>query len=73
MELFRRYLGQSDETGEEAGADVVEVLVDRLQTSTRVEDRRDAMRGIKALSKRYRLQVGTQAMPSCIEALSRDR
>ncbi|VDK87564.1 unnamed protein product [Dibothriocephalus latus] len=72
MELFRRYLGQPDEVGEEAGADVVEVLVDRLQTSTRVEDRRDAMRGIKALSKRYRLQVGTQAMPSCIEALSRD-
>lgn len=31
------------------------------------------MRGIKALSKRYRLEVGTQAMPACIEALSRDR
>ncbi|VUZ50236.1 unnamed protein product [Hymenolepis diminuta] len=30
------------------------------------------MRAIKALSKRYRLEVGTQAMPACIEALSRD-
>lgn len=47
--------------------------MDRLQTATRAEDRRDSMRAIKALSKRYRLEVGTQAMPACIEALSRDR
>lgn len=51
----------------------IETLVERLQTATRAEDRRDSIRGIKALSKRYRLEVGTQAMPACIEALSRDR
>ncbi|CDS39457.1 locus tagral vesicular transport factor p115 [Echinococcus multilocularis] len=72
MDLFRRYLSQSTEIGEDAGASVIETLVERLQTATRVEDRRDSMRGIKALSKRYRLEVGTQAMPACIEALSRD-
>ncbi|VDM30369.1 unnamed protein product [Hydatigera taeniaeformis] len=72
MDLFRRYLSQSAEIGEDAGANVIETLVDRLQTATRAEDRRDSMRGIKALSKRYRLEVGTQAMPACIETLSRD-
>uniref|UniRef100_A0A5K3F7H4 Uso1_p115_head domain-containing protein n=1 Tax=Mesocestoides corti TaxID=53468 RepID=A0A5K3F7H4_MESCO len=72
MDLFRRYLSTTTEVPEDAGADVIETLVDRLQTSSRVEDRRDSMRAIKALSKRYRLEVGTQAMPSCIEALSRD-
>ncbi|VDL63628.1 unnamed protein product [Hymenolepis diminuta] len=71
MDLFRRYLS-SNEITEDAGANIIETLVERLQTATRVEDRRDSMRAIKALSKRYRLEVGTQAMPACIEALSRD-
>ncbi|KAM7543037.1 hypothetical protein Aperf_G00000002606 [Anoplocephala perfoliata] len=72
MELFRRYLSSSNEIDEDAGANVIETLVERLQTATRAEDRRDSMRSIKALSRRYRLEVGTQAMPVCIEALSRD-
>nr|CDS25386.1 tubby [Hymenolepis microstoma] len=72
MDLIRRYLSSSNEISEDAGVNAIEILVERLQTATRVEDRRDSMRGIKALSKRYRLEVGTQAMSACVEALSRD-
>ncbi|VDN96889.1 unnamed protein product [Rodentolepis nana] len=72
MDLIRRYLSSSNEINEDAGVNAIEILVERLQTATRAEDRRDSMRGIKALSKRYRLEVGTQAMSACVEALSRD-
>nr|CAX82446.1 General vesicular transport factor p115 [Schistosoma japonicum] len=62
MDLLRKYLGVSAESDEVIGADIVDKLVDRYQSSTRIDDRRDALRTLKALSKKYRLEVGTQAM-----------
>ncbi|CAH8678740.1 unnamed protein product [Schistosoma rodhaini] len=62
MEIFRKYLGGSTESDEVVGADIVDKLVDRYQSSTRIDDKRDALRALKALSKKYRLEVGTQAM-----------
>jgi len=37
------------------------------------EDRRDALAEIKSLSKRFKLEVGTHAMPVLIDALDRFR
>uniref|UniRef100_A0A7N9AVX3 General vesicular transport factor p115 n=1 Tax=Mastacembelus armatus TaxID=205130 RepID=A0A7N9AVX3_9TELE len=44
-----------------------------LASSTLLEDRRDAVRALKALSKKYHMEVGTQAMDHLINILQTDR
>jgi hypothetical protein len=51
----------------------VERLVERLQTSTLLDDRRDACRALKALSKTYRVEVGAQGMDALLNVLHLDR
>lgn len=51
----------------------VEKLVDRLQSSTLLDDRRDACRALKALSRTYRVEVGTQGMDALRQVLEMDR
>jgi len=51
----------------------VERLVERLQESTTYDDRRDALRTLKSLSKRYRLDVGSQATHLLLEMLRQDQ
>ncbi|PAA58238.1 hypothetical protein BOX15_Mlig032751g1, partial [Macrostomum lignano] len=56
-----------------SGADTVEKLCHRLESSTLIDDRRDALRAIKSLSKKFRLEVGTQAMRLLCDVLEKDR
>lgn len=42
-------------------------------TSTLIEDRRDACRALKALSKKYRVEVGAQGMNAILNVLHLDR
>lgn len=51
----------------------VERLVERLLNSTMLNDRRDACRALKALSKKYRVEVGAQGMDAILTALESDR
>jgi len=51
----------------------IERLCDRVQSASLHEDRRDALAEIKSLSKRFKLEVGTHAMPVLIDALDRFR
>lgn len=51
----------------------VERLVDRVISSTMLEDRRDACRALKALSRKYRIEVGAQGMPALLQVLEMDR
>ncbi|CAF1054536.1 unnamed protein product [Rotaria sp. Silwood1] len=53
--------------------ETIERLCDRLQSATRSEDRRDAVRGLKALSKKCKLEVGTQSMMLLANILQGDR
>lgn len=55
------------------GAETVEKLVSRVSTSTLLEDRRDACRALKAMSKQYRLEVGAQGMDILRQVLELDR
>ncbi|XP_052068337.1 general vesicular transport factor p115-like [Mytilus californianus] len=73
MDYFRKYLGPSQGGVQPTGADTVERLVDRVQSSTLLDDRRDAVRALKAMSKKFRLEVGTQAMEILIKTLEADR
>uniref|UniRef100_A0A8C7P577 General vesicular transport factor p115 n=1 Tax=Oncorhynchus mykiss TaxID=8022 RepID=A0A8C7P577_ONCMY len=52
---------------------VIHKLCDRVASSTLLEDRRDAVRALKSLSKKYRLEVGTQAMDHLVHILQTDR
>ena len=47
--------------------------MDRVRSSTLLDDRRDGCRALKALSRTYRLEVGTQAMDSLRQVLEMDR
>lgn len=47
--------------------------MNRVTSSTLLEDRRDACRALKALSKKYRLEVGAQGMDALRQILELDR
>lgn len=51
----------------------VERLVERVNSSTLLDDRRDACRALKALSRKYRIEVGAQGMSALIQVLQMDR
>ena len=51
----------------------VERLINRIQSSTLLEDRRDACRALKALSRKYRMEVGAQGMNVLLNVLATDR
>ena len=59
--------------GGPTGAETIERLCDRVSSATLLEDRRDAVRAIKSLSKKFRLEVGTGAMNVLGGVLQRDR
>lgn len=46
--------------------------MERVETSTLLEDRRDACRALRSLSKTYRLEVGAQAMDALVFVLQND-
>lgn len=54
-------------------AETIETLTERLQTSTLLEDRRDACRGLRSLAKDYRVEVGAQAMDVLLQTIKTDR
>ncbi|XP_020295207.1 general vesicular transport factor p115 [Pseudomyrmex gracilis] len=77
MEYFKSslksVLGTIPAGTQPTGADTVEKLVDRLQSSTLLDDRRDACRALKALSRTYRVEVGAQGMDALRQVLEIDR
>lgn len=46
--------------------------MDRINTSTLLEDRRDACRALKSLSRKYRVEVGAQGMNALCQILQTD-
>lgn len=66
-------LGTPQPGTQPSGAETVERLVNRVQSSTLLEDRRDACRALKALSKKYRLEVGAQSMDALKQILELDK
>ena len=52
---------------------MVHWISSRVTSSTLLEDRRDALRAIKALAKKFRTEVGTQCMSVLIDVIRNDR
>ena len=72
MEILRSVLGGSDSGPQVSSAETIERLVDRVNTSTLLEDRRDACRALKAMSRKFRLEVGAQGLNSLVNVLTSD-
>uniref|UniRef100_A0A3P9MZ20 General vesicular transport factor p115 n=1 Tax=Poecilia reticulata TaxID=8081 RepID=A0A3P9MZ20_POERE len=73
MNFFRGVMGGQTAGPQPSGAETIQKLCDRVASSTLLEDRRDAVRALKSLSKKYRMEVGTQSMDHLINILQTDR
>ncbi|OXB84131.1 UNVERIFIED_CONTAM: hypothetical protein H355_012249 [Colinus virginianus] len=73
MNFLRGVMGGPSAGPQPSGADTIQKLCDRVASSTLLDDRRDAVRALKALSKKYRLEVGIQAMEHLVHVLQTDR
>ncbi|KAM9770747.1 general vesicular transport factor p115 isoform 5-T5 [Menidia menidia] len=73
MNFIRGVMGGQAPGPQPSGAETIQKLCDRVASSTLLEDRRDAVRALKSLSKKYRMEVGTQAMDHLINILQTDR
>ncbi|CAI5449857.1 unnamed protein product [Caenorhabditis angaria] len=74
MALFRTFFGgPSNDREEENGAELVETFVERVETCSAPEDRRDALRALRSLAKKYRLAVGTMGLNAYLDILEKDR
>nr|XP_057936781.1 general vesicular transport factor p115 isoform X4 [Doryrhamphus excisus] len=73
MNFLRGVMGGQSAGPQPSGAETIQKLCDRVASSTLLEDRRDAVRALKSLSKKYRMEVGMQAMDHLINILQTDR
>ncbi|XP_054847353.1 general vesicular transport factor p115 isoform X1 [Eublepharis macularius] len=73
MNFLRGVMGAPSAGPQPSGAETIQKLCDRVASSTLLEDRRDAVRALKSLSKKYRLEVGIQAMDHLLRVLQTDR
>lgn len=56
----------------QTASDTIIKLVDKIQTSPLVDDRRTAVLGLKGLSRDWKLDVGKEAFPSLLAVLEHD-
>ncbi|XP_013140976.1 PREDICTED: general vesicular transport factor p115 [Papilio polytes] len=70
---LKTVLGAPEPGHHPSGAETVERLVERVNNSTLLEDRRDACRALKAMSRTYRVEVGAQGMETLKQVLELDR
>uniref|UniRef100_A0A671MGY1 General vesicular transport factor p115 n=1 Tax=Sinocyclocheilus anshuiensis TaxID=1608454 RepID=A0A671MGY1_9TELE len=73
MNYIWEAVGRQPPGQQPSGAETIQKLCDRVASSTLLEDRRDAVRAIKSLSKKYRVEVGTMAMDHLLRILQSDR
>lgn len=70
---LKTVLGAPEPGHQPTGAETVERLVDRVNNSTLLEDRRDACRALKAMSRTYRVEVGALCLDTLKQVLELDR
>ncbi|XP_072945057.1 general vesicular transport factor p115 [Epargyreus clarus] len=70
---IKTVLGAPEAGQQPSASETVECLVNRVSNSTLLEDRRDACRALKAMSRKYRVEVGAMGMDTLKQVLELDR
>lgn len=70
---LKTVLGAPEPGQQPSGSETVTILVDRVNNSTLLEDRRDACRALKAMSRKFRVEVGALATDTLKQVLELDR
>eukprot|EP00794_Sanderia_malayensis_P011932 gene11932-13168_t len=65
--------GQENANSQENGIETIDRLCDRVASATLLDDRRGAVRALRSLSKKFKLEVGTRAMDILTNVLEHDR
>jgi len=68
--FFKSVLSNPQPEVQPSPSETVERLVERVTSSTLLEDRRDACRALKSLSKKFRVEVGAHGLDALIEVLN---
>ena len=73
MDFLSTFVGGGpDQTAQVSSVETIERLVERANSSTLLEDRRDACRALKAMSKKFRKDVGALGLNSLVNVLKTD-
>ena len=62
-------LGGGGKVEEPSGAEIVKKLSSRIASATLLEDRRDSVRALKSLSRKFRVEVTQIALSSLLELI----
>ncbi|KAG8230443.1 hypothetical protein J437_LFUL014707, partial [Ladona fulva] len=77
MEYFRSslksVLGSQPQDDQNSASETVLRLIERIQHCTLLKDRKDACRDLKAISKKFRVEVGAFGMDALCQVLENDR
>lgn len=71
MNYLKSFVSGSEESAA-SGAEIVSRLCSRVASSTLLEDRRNAVRALKSLARKYRSEVGDQGLSHLAEVLKTD-
>ncbi|XP_065063529.1 general vesicular transport factor p115-like [Rhopilema esculentum] len=71
---LKSVVGSQENTDSQSqGIETIDRLCDRVGSATLLDDRRGAVRALKSLSKKFKLDVGTRSMDILVNVLHQDR
>ena len=71
--IIKSVFGSSTPETKPSGTDTILKLCDRVTSSTLLDDRRDALRAIKGMSREYRKEVAEHCLGILMQAIEKDR